>query len=423
LLPSSPPHQTGGAAQLASHSEAVADGTFSHQKQPQPAEHNHGSFSHVSVVPLHIMGTTTPSIVALSNTHQMVALKLTNTIYFYWRMQMKSYLLGQGVFHFVDGSVPYPPFYVSNSSDGSSSTINPSFLHWKQQDQLILSTLLLSSLFMDVLHLVVDCQTSSCVWRTLEKTLASPSNSRIMQLHRSFQDLRQGNVLVVTYMQHIKSLFDELVAVGQPLSLEDFNLYIFRGLRGEFKDLVTSFMTKAKPLLYIDLHNHILTHKLLHKTSFQSLAANSPMLPTPSLLPFTHLAQQQHNPNCSRNRGRSRGNWRSNNNRCSSQHRSNFHSSHSSAPIDWKQGHWQQPKRPAACVGSSILTGPLSKMSSVSYASSPSAIALYCAQLRSSDHQPSTHLVVGTVSAPTWFLNTGANQHVTLDLATLTDRV
>jgi hypothetical protein len=85
-------------------------------------------------------------------------------------------------------------------------------------------------------------------------------------------------------MQHIKSLFDELVAVGQPLSLEDFNLYIFRGLRGEFKDLVTSLVTKAKPLLYVDLHNHILTHKFLHKTSFQPLTANSPLLPS------THLA-------------------------------------------------------------------------------------------------------------------------------------
>jgi hypothetical protein len=92
---------------------------------------------------------------------------------------MKPYLLGQGVFHFVDGSVLCPPSQVSDSSSGSSLAINPSFLRWKQHDQLILSALL-SSLSMDVLHLVVDCQTSSCVWRTLEKTFASPSNSRII---------------------------------------------------------------------------------------------------------------------------------------------------------------------------------------------------------------------------------------------------
>ena len=95
---------------------------------------------------------------------------------------MKPYLLGYGVFHFINGSMPCRPSYFSDGSTGSSSTISPFFLHWKQQDQLILSALL-SSLFMDVLHLVVDYHTSQCVWHTLEKALAYPSNSCIMQLH------------------------------------------------------------------------------------------------------------------------------------------------------------------------------------------------------------------------------------------------
>jgi hypothetical protein len=47
------------------------------------------------------------------------------------------------------------------------SSGNQFFIRWKQQDQIILSALL-SSLSMEVLHLVVDCQTSSSIWRTLE---------------------------------------------------------------------------------------------------------------------------------------------------------------------------------------------------------------------------------------------------------------
>jgi hypothetical protein len=35
------------------------------------------------------------AIVSLSHTHQVISLKLTNTNYLYWRMQMKPYLLGQ----------------------------------------------------------------------------------------------------------------------------------------------------------------------------------------------------------------------------------------------------------------------------------------------------------------------------------------
>jgi hypothetical protein len=102
-------------------------------------------------------------------------------------MQMKSYLLGQGVFHFVDGLLPCPSSYVSDSSTGFFLTINLSFLHWMQHDQLILSALL-SSLSMNVLHLVVDCHTLHYVWCTLEKAIASLSNYCIMQLHGSFQD-------------------------------------------------------------------------------------------------------------------------------------------------------------------------------------------------------------------------------------------
>jgi hypothetical protein len=104
-------------------------------------------------------------------------------------------------------------------------------------------------------------------------------------------------------MQHTKSLFDELAAASRPLSLKDFNLYIFRGLHGEFKDLVTSLVTKAEPLSNTDLHSHLFTHECLYKTSLPSMATNPPLLPTPSFLHSANLTQYQHIPNFSCNRG------------------------------------------------------------------------------------------------------------------------
>jgi hypothetical protein len=52
------------------------------------------------------------AIISLSHTHQVISLKLTNTNYLYWRMQMKPYLLGQGVFEFVKGSNSCPSSHV-----------------------------------------------------------------------------------------------------------------------------------------------------------------------------------------------------------------------------------------------------------------------------------------------------------------------
>jgi hypothetical protein len=203
-------------------------------------------------------------------------------------MQMLPYLLGQGVFGFVDGSNTCPSTHVL-AHDGISLQVNPPFQTWKQQDQLILSALL-SSLSMEVLHLVVGCQSSCSAWGTLERALASTSNSRIMQFHGSLQDLRQGDESVTQFMQKAKALFDELAAVGRPVSLEDFNLYVFRGLRGEFKDLVTSLITKAEPLSYADLHSHLLIHEFFHKSS---AAIHAPLLPTPSIPSSALIAQRQ----------------------------------------------------------------------------------------------------------------------------------
>jgi len=196
---------------------------------------------------------------------------------------MAPYLLGQGVSVFVDGSYSCPTLYIA-TNDTTAPVINPSFLSWKQQDQLIMSALL-SSLSIEILHLVVDCDTSHSIWQTLEKSFASPSPSRIMQLHGSFQDLHQGDDSVSVYLQRAKVLFDELAAANRPLSLEDFNLYVSQGLRSDFKNLVTSLSTRADPLSYSDLHSHLLTHEYLNKSSLQSTIGSpmtTPLLPTPS---------------------------------------------------------------------------------------------------------------------------------------------
>jgi hypothetical protein len=225
------------------------------------------------------------AIVSISHTHQVISLKLTNTNYLYWRIQMKPYLLGQGVFGFVDGSNSCPSPHIL-AADGVSLQVSQLFLRWKQ-DQLILSALL-SSLSMKVLHLVVNCPASCSVWHTLEQALASTSNSCIMQLHGSLQDLRQGDDSVTQFLQKAKTLFDELTAAGRSISLTDFNLYVFRGLRGEFKDLVTSLVTRADPLPYADLLSHLLTHEFIHKSSHLSMgsaAIHASLLPTPN----THL--------------------------------------------------------------------------------------------------------------------------------------
>jgi hypothetical protein len=87
--------------------------------------------------------------------------------------------------------------------------------------------------------------------------------------------------------------------------------------------------------------------------------------------------------------------------------------------LDWKQGHWQQPRQPATGGQWSPHWSFEQNIKCRLYFSFGHTSLQY-AQFRSSGHQPSAHLTVGPVFSPTWFLDTGANQHVTPDLATMT---
>jgi len=79
--------------------------------------------------------TPVAAIIPLPNTQQVIFLKLSNTNFLYWRMQMKPFLLRQGVYLFVDGTSPCPPHLASVAT--SSPSVNPAYLSWKPQDHLI----------------------------------------------------------------------------------------------------------------------------------------------------------------------------------------------------------------------------------------------------------------------------------------------
>jgi hypothetical protein len=71
---------------------------------------------------------------------------------------MKPFLLDQDVYSFVDGTSPCAPSLLASATI-SALSVNPAYLSLKQQDHLIMSALL-SSLSVEVLHLVVDCNIS-----------------------------------------------------------------------------------------------------------------------------------------------------------------------------------------------------------------------------------------------------------------------
>ncbi|OIS96628.1 hypothetical protein A4A49_60633, partial [Nicotiana attenuata] len=103
----------------------------------------------------------------------------------------------------------------------------------------------------------------------------------------------------------------ELAAAGRSLNALDFNIYVFKGLRSDFKDIVTT-SARPEPVSYFELHSLLLNHEFIHGSSMSSLSLASG---DTSHTPATNVAQRsfhgdkhnlgQINTNSQRARGRS----------------------------------------------------------------------------------------------------------------------
>ncbi|WVZ53158.1 hypothetical protein U9M48_004139 [Paspalum notatum var. saurae] len=116
----------------------------------------------------------------------VINVKLTQENYLLWAAQMLPYLHSQGLIGFVDGSTLAPSQIIvvepSEETGGRRIIVNPEYTAWYPQDQLVLS-IVNSSLTEDVLATTVGAATARDAWITLERTFASTSRARAMQIH------------------------------------------------------------------------------------------------------------------------------------------------------------------------------------------------------------------------------------------------
>jgi hypothetical protein len=144
----------------------------------------------------------------------------------------------------VDGTHRSPPLTLVTTTDGVVSvSLNPEFLHWQMQDQLILSAIN-PSLSEKMLSHVTRCATSREAWLTLETLFASQSHARIMNVHFQLATLKKGSSSITDYYQHFMQLADALAAVSKPLSNFEMISFLLARLGSEYNSFVTSVQTQ-----------------------------------------------------------------------------------------------------------------------------------------------------------------------------------
>ncbi|XP_019197087.1 PREDICTED: uncharacterized protein LOC109190943 [Ipomoea nil] len=121
----------------------------------------------------------------------------------------------------------------------------------------------MSSLSDEVILLAIGHQTTQSAWNAVVTSLALSSHSRSLNLFRQLLSLQQGHASVADYIAKGRILVEDLTLVGRPISLEEQNLYVLKGLRLEFRGLASSLKVRGQPVTHQELTDLLGTKEFL----------------------------------------------------------------------------------------------------------------------------------------------------------------
>ncbi|KAJ1698432.1 hypothetical protein LUZ63_006944 [Rhynchospora breviuscula] len=359
---------------------------------PDPLNPSSSSIS----TPSSTISSLSPDIIPLTIP---IATKLTHTNYLTWKSQILPLLHGYNLARFLD-SAP-PPSTIT--TDSGVLAINPDYLPWHRQDQLLLGWIR-SSLTESIQAQVVSCTTSMDLWSYLERVYASTSRARVTDLRRQVQFATKGAFSCTEFLQHLRQLADELAFAGSPLSDEELVQAVITGLGSDYLAFVTAITTTPHRISFADLHGMLLTHESILKNNH-----SSSLMATPSAFQTGQIQNNKNrpilpHPITSNNQNQYRP--------ITSQFRPNTPSTATSSP----QGNRSS---------SPVSKGPCQICTKANH----SAKVCYFRYEPDPVWKPrppqaarqafATHLQPPTTSSSDWVLDSGATNHVTSDLNNL----
>ena len=194
--------------------------------------------------------------------HHVITIKLNCDNYLLWKAQLISYLRGQHLLGYVDGTTPTPPQMISKTSKAGETSLlrNPTYAKWIQQDQIILSPL--SPLFSNLLWpTLLSFYCSWCLAHTWAHGLFSIKSSDYTDSLLAFHTQERLSLSVTEYFQKLKQLVDTLAVVHRPLDDFEVNSYLLAVLSSDYESVVASIQMLATPMSLDELYGHLLTHE------------------------------------------------------------------------------------------------------------------------------------------------------------------
>lgn len=167
--------------------------------------------------------------------------KLARGNFLLWKAQVMPALRGAQVTGLLDGNDAAPAKMVEQEqSDKSTSMVpNPVYGPWLSKDQQVLSYLP-NSLSKEILVQVIGKARTFDLCTALTTLFASQSQSRITNLRIAISNTKKGTMPSTLFMAKMKSLGDELAAVGRPVSDPEMVDHILAGLGRDYDPVVAA---------------------------------------------------------------------------------------------------------------------------------------------------------------------------------------
>ncbi|XP_068338942.1 uncharacterized protein [Pyrus communis] len=140
-----------------------------------------------------------------------------------------------------------PPKYVVNTEFGIASEVTSGYVEWESMNMALLS-LLLATLTDEAMEYVLGCKTAFEAWNNLVDRYASVSKSKVNHLKTELHTIQNGTDTVDKYLLRLKSIRDQLTAVGELLSDNDIIIAGLAGLPKEYSVIRTVILARESSI-------------------------------------------------------------------------------------------------------------------------------------------------------------------------------
>ncbi|KAJ0753710.1 putative RNA-directed DNA polymerase [Helianthus annuus] len=181
------------------------------------------------------------------------------------------FLVTNGLFGYIDGTIPCPPSRTAATTD-TASVDNPSHLYWVSNDahvRMILISTISESSFSHVQGV-----TSRDLWLSLERAYAPNNSSREYTLKTQLLKLQmKADETSASYLSRVQEYATALANIGEPFKDKDIVMLTLAGLRDEYSGLKANLLARSPPVAFTELHGLLSDHEFM-------MTRHTPAIPT-----------------------------------------------------------------------------------------------------------------------------------------------